>query len=576
MKKLLLLASLAFSQLLTAQLNIDTLAFQDFEVTPAAPVWNFTGPVIYNSGFSGPGAMPANSPLGIGGSRAWETTTNSGGLVLDFANTVIPAGYDTIRVRFNLAAMNLLSTGGGPDNLDYVLVAYSTDGGFTYTNRTRVRGATTDNSTWAYSATGFAGNYYQPATEQVFQPTSSGPQTTFGYSTVEIKFPGTVTQIAFRITGRSSSSTDTWMIDNLVMTGEYFCSATASSMSVTSCGAYVSPSGESLTTSGTYLDTIANASGCDSVITINLTVNNPSGAAIAPTACSMYISPSGNMLMSSGTYYDTIPNAVGCDSVITINLTINSTSGATIAPVTCSSYTSPAGNMYSVSGTYYDTIPNAAGCDSVITINLTVNAPSASSQTVSSCFSYTSPAGNVYTASGTYMDTLTNAGGCDSVITTTLTISTVDVSITMTGATLQSGASGATYQWIDCGNGDSAIAGETNQTFMPAANGNYAVIVTQGMCSDTSACVNVTSVGMAEAGNAAATISPNPFHDVFLVSNCTPGTVLTVFNLQGEVVYSVNCTSTTVAVDLSAQANGIYFVQLKNAGTTSSQKVIRY
>lgn len=576
MKKLLLLASLTFTQILSAQLNIDTLAFQDFEVAPAAPVWSFTGPVIYNSGFSSASATPANSPLGIGGSRAWETTTNSGGLVLDFSNTIIPAGYDTIRVRFNLAAMNLNSSGGGPDNLDYVLVAYSTDGGTTYSNRVRIRGASTDNSTWAYSATGVAQVNYLPATEQMFQPTTSGPQTTFGYSTVEIKFPGTVTQIAMRITGRSSSSTDTWMIDNLVMTGENNCAATTTSFSATACGSYVTPSGDVLMSSGTYMDTIPNAAGCDSVMTINLTINNPSGATIAPTACGMYVSPAGNMYMASGTYYDTILNAAGCDSVITINLTINSASGSTITTATCNSYTSPAGNVYSASGTYYDTISNAAGCDSVITINLTINSSSASAQTVSSCFSYTSPSGNVYTTSGTYMDTLANASGCDSVITTTLTIDTVDVAVTMSGATLQANASGATYQWIDCSNGNAPVAGATNQSFMPTVNGNYAVIITQGLCTDTSACTNVTSVGIAVQSNASATVSPNPFHDVVLISGCTPGSVVTVFNLQGEVVYSASCSSSVLTVDLSAQADGIYFVQLKNAGTISSQKIIKY
>ncbi len=40
-------------------------------------------------------------------------------------------------------------------------------------------------------------------------------------------------------------------------------------------------------------------------------------------ACDSYLSPSGNYLWdNSGIYYDTIPNISGCDSIITINLTI--------------------------------------------------------------------------------------------------------------------------------------------------------------------------------------------------------------------------------------------------------------
>lgn len=47
---------------------------------------------------------------------------------------------------------------------------------------------------------------------------------------------------------------------------------------------------------------------------------------IARTGCNRYVSPSKKYTYTkSDTYYDTIPNATGCDSIITINLTINST-----------------------------------------------------------------------------------------------------------------------------------------------------------------------------------------------------------------------------------------------------------
>lgn len=240
----------AFCPFLVQAQTIDTLAFQDFEVVPSQPVWNFTGPVVYNSGFSSNTANPPNSPLGIGGSRAWETTTNSGGLVLEFGNVTIPSGYDTVRIYFNLAAMNLLGSGGGPDNLDYVLVAYSLDGGATYTNRLRIRGAVNDNSVWEYSATGVASVYYQPTSETMFQPITSGLQTTMGYSHCEIRFDASaITQLRLRITGRSSSSTDTWMIDNVIMTGERNCNESTNSISPVVCDSYTSPSGDVYTAS---------------------------------------------------------------------------------------------------------------------------------------------------------------------------------------------------------------------------------------------------------------------------------------------------------------------------------------
>ena len=51
------------------------------------------------------------------------------------------------------------------------------------------------------------------------------------------------------------------------------CTNTTSTLTLSVCDPYVTPSGKySWTTSGTYLDTILNYAGCDSVITVNLTI----------------------------------------------------------------------------------------------------------------------------------------------------------------------------------------------------------------------------------------------------------------------------------------------------------------
>jgi len=55
--------------------------------------------------------------------------------------------------------------------------------------------------------------------------------------------------------------------------GPTVCAPTSSMINVTSCDQYTSPSGNVLTSSGMYNDTISNAGGCDSIISIDLTVN---------------------------------------------------------------------------------------------------------------------------------------------------------------------------------------------------------------------------------------------------------------------------------------------------------------
>ena len=75
---------------------------------------------------------------------------------------------------------------------------------------------------------------------------------------------------------------------------------------------------------------------------------------------------------------DTIPSANGCDSVLTINLTINDTNLVVFTEAACDSYDFE-GNTYTTSGTYDVMFTNQFMCDStrrlVLTITNTPNAP---------------------------------------------------------------------------------------------------------------------------------------------------------------------------------------------------------
>ncbi|MBN4071463.1 gliding motility-associated C-terminal domain-containing protein, partial [Crocinitomix catalasitica] len=202
-----------------------------------------------------------------------------------------------------------------------------------------------------------------------------------------------------------------------------FCE-TLSTITASACSSFTSPSGMYIwTADGVYSDTLSNSLGCDSVITINLSINE-SFSTISPVVCESYVPPSGSpTITSSGTYVDIIPNSVGCDSTITINLIVLEATSATHTITVCNSMVSPSGTyLWTTTGVYMDTILNSAGCDSALTFNLTVNMNSASAVTLSSCEFYNSPAGNVYTSSGIYNDTISNSAGCDSIIVTNLTI----------------------------------------------------------------------------------------------------------------------------------------------------------
>lgn len=163
--------------------------------------------------------------------------------------------------------------------------------------------------------------------------------------------------------------------------------------------------------------------------------------------------------------------------------------GANLDSITvsqCSTYLSPAGHSYSTTGVYTDTLTNINGCDSLITINLTIGA-SFSTITKTACKNYISPSGKIYSTSGIYIDTLLNGNsqGCDSIITINLTIDTINTNLNVLNETITAMESGATFQWLNCDNNFSIIAGETDSGFSANQNGNYAVEITKNNCVDT-------------------------------------------------------------------------------------------
>ena len=78
----------------------------------------------------------------------------------------------------------------------------------------------------------------------------------------------------------------------------------------------------------------------------------------------------------------------GCDSVHTLNVTINSSDATSSSETECDSYTWD-GVVYTSSGSYANTYTNAVGCDSVHTLNLTINSSDATSSSETACDSYT-------------------------------------------------------------------------------------------------------------------------------------------------------------------------------------------
>lgn len=240
------------------------------------------------------------------------------------------------------------------------------------------------------------------------------------------------------------------------------------------------------TESGDYNDTLTNALGCDSVVTLHLTIHNPTitfDDTDPLTACAgedvvlhayahgnyeinyTWNFPDGHSLgwfdslviynvnaSDAGTYevnasstiFLSYSPLVYCmtSAVKSFTVTVNTPVHEHFSEVACESYTwhwlGGGDTTYTESGDYTHSHEDINGCTQVDTLHLTINRSIVVDTTVVACDSF-SWHGNTYMWSGNYSDTLTNAAGCDSIITLHLSITEVNISINASADTICAG-----------------------------------------------------------------------------------------------------------------------------------------
>ena len=225
-----------------------------------------------------------------------------------------------------------------------------------------------------------------------------------------------------------------------------------------------------------------------------------------------------------------------------------------------------------------DTLTNFANGDSIVTLNLTIINSATGTDTRTECSPYAWIDGNIYTANNTTANFNLIGGAansCDSLVTLDLTINPINITITNTSLTLTANQTGATYQWLDCDNGNVAIPSETSQSYTATTNGNYAVEVSLGSCVDTSACENISIVGINEnILGETISIYPNPTSGVATINLGTiKEATITILNITGEELYNINqINESQVEVSLSDYSKGIYFIKIQS---NNQQKVVK-
>jgi hypothetical protein len=202
--------------------------------------------------------------------------------------------------------------------------------------------------------------------------------------------------------------------DSIVTTYLTVTKAPEGSQSLTTCsGKPVKVGNHYYYKTGNYVDTVKLPGGCDSILKTNLTVTPPiSGGSRVVTTCQGKPVKIGNIYYDKeGTYIDTVKAHDGCDSTVSVQLTVTPAQKGEQKLNICQGKTLVINNhIYDKTGIYTDTVKTAGGCDSILVTNLTVNpAPLATldlSSVDTACLGPDvlltggSPAGGVYSGTG--------------------------------------------------------------------------------------------------------------------------------------------------------------------------------
>jgi len=152
-----------------------------------------------------------------------------------------------------------------------------------------------------------------------------------------------------------------------------------------------------------------------------------------------------------------------------------------------------------------------------------------------------------------------------------------DIVVTSSEGTLTVTNTGS-YQWIDCAD-NSIVAGETASTFTPTLSGEYAVILTQGACFDTSDCYSVTASGI---GNSEQTpgyeVYPNPAHEYVTIDMINEHTNVTlrVVDMTGKVLLIEEWDRLIQTnLDISRFKAGMYMIQINSDQISSVTRIMK-
>ena len=319
-------------------------------------------------------------------------------------------------------------------------------------------------------------------------------------------------------------------------------------------GSVYTENGFNVSEAGTYTQNLQTVNGCDSIVTLNLTVNPIESTNLTAAICEgTSYTENGFNASEAGTYTQNLQTVNGCDSIVTLTLTVNPVESTTLSAAICegTSYTENGFNV-SEAGTYTQNLQTIDGCDSIVTLNLTINPVANTTLSVTICngTTYTENGFNVSEA-GTYTQNLQTVNGCDSIVTLNLTINptyniTIDASIN----------EGETYE---------------ENGFSESEAGTYVHTLQSEFGCDSVITLNLTvnsSLNDVVANAVEVSLYPNPAraYTMLKVEGLKEQTPVYLFDIQGRKLkeYVLNAAQQTLRIDASDLPKGVYTITIGN------------
>ena len=341
----------------------------------------------------------------------------------------------------------------------------------------------------------------------------------------------------------------------------------AQTISATICeGESYTFNGQSYTEAGTYTASLQTINGCDSTVTLNLSVTPLNNQTFNATICQGEIyNQNGFMANESGTYTrEVVEN--GCTSIWTLNLTVLPLQTETIDETICYGETfTYNGQTYSQTGTYTTTIENADACPTVVTINLTVLPLQTETIDETICYGETfTYNGQTYSQTGTYTTVVEGEdGACNTEVTINLVVrdanADIDELVVLNNADLPYEFMGNEY----------------------TDYGTYVVTV-----QDENGCEQVYNLTIqhnsglnAVESNVLVSVYPNPTIDnaTLRVEGLTEDATVVVTDQTGRMISSERLAlgQTEMTINSASLAEGVYYIRIITSNSTRTEKLIR-